>query len=131
MKTYKHKTLWVIATENKYDNIHKNIKTYWYKIKNAGFYIPEECLIGSQDREEVLENDWIDKVIDDIKNNDIVTEDENEIRKILKWIIEKHCPKQKMFTEKEVEEEFILNERRYTDIICSFLLKHWLLLQNK
>jgi hypothetical protein len=60
--------------------------------------VPSIIIELDPSREEVVEKDLIDEIIDEIHNNDIRTDDEKEIRKILREIILKHAPKAKKFT---------------------------------
>lgn len=107
-KVFKHKTLWWIANFD-------DILNWIYKIENkeAYNYIDKQLIENSQDREEVIEKDWIDKCIDEIHNNDIRTDDEKEIRKIIREIILKHAPNQQMFTYNDISDFAVSKSKDY------------------
>lgn len=124
MRKFKHKQLWWVATETE----HEMGNYYWvFKIwKKIGTPIFKELIEADSNREEVVENDWIDKVLWEMfdMNNESMNLTEKEIREL----IEENCPVQKKFTEKEVEEYYWEWARRQTiDIVCSFLQDQWLL----
>jgi len=80
MKKFKHKTIWWIAERSE--------SNWWdYVIANTldVSWLPKELIENSQDREEVIEKDWIWKAFDEFWNN------ETEFRQA----IEKHAPKLK------------------------------------
>lgn len=117
MRQFKHKTLWWIAQQqSEWDNK--------YVVGNS-FRFPEELLINSSDREEVVERDWVEKCVDEIFEYQRWRPwDEPDYVSIRK-IIEKHAPKQKMFTREEVESHWHLWE-----MICDFLKEHNLLVSS-
>lgn len=136
MKTYKHKKLWWEATEE--ELFLEEWKSIMYGVKKTGskqtFYAYPEIIENSQEREEVVEKDWISQCIDEyntlsriaykLDNGRVPTVD-------LKRIIEQHAPKQKMFTREEVEylKSYATPNDEYISYywFIQFLKTHWLL----
>jgi len=87
-KTYKHKTLWWIATLTKW---------HWYKINNIEEYRYSEEIENSNDRELQEEKDWIDeareKYIDRIDDDFCCKEEWFSQEKEFRKAIEKYMPK--------------------------------------
>lgn len=125
-KVFKHKTLWWIANFD-------DILNWIYKIENkeAYNYIDKQLIENSQDREEVIEKDWIDKCIDEIHNNDIRTDDEKEIRKIIREIILKHAPNQQMFTYNDISDFAVSKSKDFNqEMIVRWTLEMFLKQNN-
>jgi len=100
-KTYKHKKLWYIITEQ--DDSYEYDRD-WSKTAWSLFYIPKELIENSDDWELQEEKDWIDELKDDImwlyklhvKNPPhewFMEEDYENMWKDIKFHIEKHMPK--------------------------------------
>ncbi len=125
MRKFKHKTLWWIANFD-------DILNWIYKIENkeAYNYIDKQLIENSQDREEVIEKDWIDKCIDEIHNNDIRTDDEKEIRKIIREIILKHAPNQQMFTYNDISDFAVSKSKDYNQEMTVRWILEMFLKQN-
>ncbi len=114
MKTYKHKRLWWIAEQD------QDIKSI-FRATNSE--LEEEYLKDSQDREEVVESDWIENFANEI--NYKFDWDMEDFRNIL----EKHAPKVKKFTKEEVgkyAKDFVFH-KQVTEFIICFLKDNWLL----
>ncbi len=128
MKKFRHKTLLWIAQEridNKYRVFVKNGLEM-----DVVDWIPKELIENSQDREEIVEKDWITNARDEYwilnKRN---TDTEQDFREA----IEKHCPPlQKKFN----KESFLdyhaesFNKWNFTtrpDVVNNFLRVNWLL----
>lgn len=127
MKTYKHKTLWWIAEKS-------NERPYHYKLKfeDEIEYVRSDLIENSQDREEVVEKDWIDdarKYHCNIRGYDESKLDKHKT--YFRQAIEKHAPKEKKFTEEEL---WVFSEKHlltlpYNDVVkwmIKFLQAHWL-----
>lgn len=119
MKTYKHRTLgWI------YERLGDNYNPVVNQTHNwpmMPFSIIPELIENSQDREEVVEKDWIDEARSGIK---CITTKET-----FREAIEKHAPKQKKFTIEEIQDftkDYVF-ESQIMDYIVWFLDKHNLL----
>ena len=122
MKTYKHKTLWWIARQD-------NTERYYTFDWDVKYYFPTKLIENSQDREEVVETDWIDDAIADYD----VSEYNTDKRKYnLRKAIEKHCPpKVKKFTRDDILNFYDIYKWMKGNLmvhhICEFLIANWLL----
>jgi len=79
--------------------------------------VRSDLIENSQDREEVVESDWIYDIIKDLQNNS--RELDEESAKEIRQAIEKHAPKEKKFTEEEL---WVFSEKHlltlpYNDVV--------------
>ena len=116
-KVFKHKTLWWIAE--------KEETLIWIcKIqdKNDYNYIDIKLIEADSNREEVVENDWVDNIIEGLQVNKAFSAQYREI-------IEKHCPPLlKKFTREDIDNWYNSASCMWTrGYIEWFLIKHWLL----
>ena len=127
-KVFKHKTLWWIAENVNID------EPYNYQATNMHIIvIPKlsiEYLTRSSDREEVIEKDWYDQIIEEMKiRNHIITSRSFKID--LKELIEKHAQKQVKFTRDELDYLKLITTPGGTyvsyNLVIDFLKKHNLL----
>ena len=100
-----------------------------YVVENS-FRFPEELLLNSSDRQEVVEKDWVSKVIDMYNQSYFNQSEEERLRKC----IELHAPKQKKFTKQDIEDffytkdgNFVGGSNKKSTYIYSFLKEHNLL----
>lgn len=96
-KTYKHKTLWLMAVQDQKDPS----GNYTYSENWISYTIRKNIIENSSDREEVVEKDWISKLRVDLeefvaRNGYFTYED------MFRASIEQHAPKQKKFTDEYV-----------------------------
>ncbi len=115
MKTYKHKTLWWIA------KLDSRATRYEVHHSEWNFHLVHPSIIeNSQDREEIVENDWVDKVLEEFWRYTYYW-NTYETRLVLRNAIENHTPK---FTEESIlewmrdiytnsERNVVFNEIRY------------------
>jgi hypothetical protein len=132
MKTYKHRSLWWIAKKNPYSS---NFLIEWKTVDDCEDPISPldiRLVENSQDREEVVEKDWIDdarKYHCNIRGYDESKLDKHKT--YFRQAIEKHAPKEKKFTEEEL---WVFSEKHlltlpYNDVVkwmIKFLQAHWL-----
>lgn len=123
-KTYRHKVLWITAI------IHET--TPWVaeiQDQEVCNYIGSNIVLQGSDREEVIEKDWIDKVLWHMFSisDHCMCLPEKEVREL----IEKHAPKVKKFAISEVqlfcERNNPYNRSTSGEYVIKFLAHHWLL----
>lgn len=118
-KTYKHRTLWLVAKEYvrswRFSVYQKNDD--WTEVEIASNVI---ALLIWSDREEVVEKDWIDKLYSEIPSlND---------KELFRRYVEQHAPKQKMFTREDVYSTIRMWDKTIeAKIVIQFLQAHNLL----
>lgn len=121
MRKFKHKDTWEIITQtNENWDYMFNAMLANKNYADRHYHFPKRVIENSQDREEVIEQDWIDELIQEL-----------EVAKCFQWkyrqAIEKHAPKIKKFTREDVE-EFVWWDRPVAYLaIRDFLQKHNLL----
>jgi len=111
MRKFKHKTLWMIAEQNNdfsyWDYVIESIDANYSRWSKA--YpdlrvvrtIPPELIENSQDRQEVIDRDWISNAWKEYEEC-WTTNGYEEFREIIK----KHVPQANKFTKKEVWDFF-------------------------
>jgi len=132
MRKFKHKTLWMIAEQNNdfsyWDYVIESIDANYSRWSKA--YpdlrvvrtIPPELIENSQDRQEVIDRDWIDEL-----HNDLFYVGKEISLGILREAIEKNAPKPKKFTIEYIKEWSKKHQRINTKNLEEFLQEHWLL----
>lgn len=108
MKTYKHKNKEWYAQEQREPRSTK----YNFCVNNE-YSLPEEFFIDSNDREEVIEKDWIEELYDNLMCDD----DYCDFREI----VEKYAPKQKKITEEQFKKVASDNNWGYTSLYMNRL----------
>lgn len=135
MRKFKHKTLWMIAEQNNdfsyWDYVIESIDANYSRWSKA--YpdlrvvrtIPPELIENSQDRQEVIDRDWIDEL-----HNDLFYVGKEISLGILREAIEKNAPKPKKFTIEYIKEWSKKHQRINTKNLEEFLQEHWLLSED-
>jgi len=128
MKTYKHKTLWWIAKEKTNGDYRIYKQDKWLE-KDIMDYVHCNLFVGSQDREEVVEQPpkRMRDVIEEYNKNYTHLNDHKLIH-----ALEKHAPTVKKFKLDEVKDWYTKNYPRLiynesTLPTLQFLQDHWLL----
>lgn len=107
MRKFKHRTLGWIAKPYKDNELYPDcyqivkdpkedtamVSSQWWGVIEY-FIVYKELIENSQDREEVIEKDWKQKIIDDTNKYWVLE---------LRNIIEKHAPKQVKFTRDNIQ----------------------------
>lgn len=113
-KTYKHKTLWWIATDARL-----LITTYEVKKLDWGIIYVDKELVET-DREEVIEKNWIDDSVEEFYKLWWKFTDEKDLKEF-REILEKHAPKQKKITEEQFKKVASDNNWGYTSLYMNRL----------
>lgn len=98
MKAYKHKKLWWISIETAWDEYYRVNR---FNDKFTAIIVPKELIEDSSDREEVVEKDWKENVIDSLHAMWWKFDKESDYADF-RNILYQNTPKQKKFTKNDV-----------------------------